>query len=376
MRRSSRLPSSRELLRRALRLAERGRATTAPNPRVGALLVRAGEVVGEGFHRRAGEPHAEALALAEAGERARGATLFVNLEPCCHFGRTPPCADALIRAGVARVVACHRDPDARVSGEGFSRLRAAGVAVEVGELVEEAVLLNLPYLAARGLGRVAVTLKWAMSLDGKIANASGESRWISGPAARRWALGLREEHDALLVGVGTVLADDPRLDRRLGLASGAHLRVVLDRRLRTPLEARLFSCPGPLRIYTEADPRGEAAMRLRERGADVRAIERVTPDVVLSDLAAEGVQSLLVEGGSEIAASFVAADRFDRVVAVVAPMLIGGATAPTPLGGPGLGALETLPRLERLAVRKRGGDLLIEGWNSRCLPELSSSVAG
>ncbi len=234
-------------LRRALRLAARGRYRTSPNPNVGAVLVRDGEVVGSGWHRQAGGPHAEVEALREAGahseDAARGATLFVTLEPCAHHGRTPPCADAVIAAGIARVVACHRDPDPRVSGEGFAKLRAAGIAVESGFLVEEAVKLNLAFLIAATLGRPAVTLKWAMSLDGRIATATGESQWISSPRGRRWALELREEHDAILVGSGTLLADDPRLDRRLGLSAGPNLRVVLDRRLRTPPTARLLHRP-------------------------------------------------------------------------------------------------------------------------------------
>ena len=247
------------------------------------MLERDGEIVGEGFHLRAGEPHAEILALAAAGERARGATLFVNLEPCSHHGRTPPCAEALVAAGIARVVACHRDPDSRVSGRGFERLRRAGIAVEVGDRLAEAVELNLRFLVNRVLSRPAVTLKWAMSLDGKIATAAGESQWISGPAARRWALALREEHDAILVGVGTVLADDPRLDRRLGKAESPILRVVLDRRLRTPPAARLFGVPGPVVIYSESHD----AARFRElsgRGAEVVRLPEVTPATVLADL--------------------------------------------------------------------------------------------
>ena len=253
-------------MRRALRLAERGRYTTAPNPRVGAVVVRDGEVVGEGFHLRAGEPHAEPLALAAAGERARGATIYVTLEPCAHTGRTPPCADALIAAGIARVVAAHRDPDPRTAGGGFARLRAAGIEVESGLLAEEAIKLNLAWLVSRAFGRPGVTLKWAMSLDGRIASAGGESRWISGPAARRWALALREEHDAILVGVGTILADDPRLDRRLGKAAGPIVRVVLDRQLRTPDSAQLFRIPGPVLVYTESDDAARiAALALPER---------------------------------------------------------------------------------------------------------------
>jgi diaminohydroxyphosphoribosylaminopyrimidine deaminase/5-amino-6-(5-phosphoribosylamino)uracil reductase len=354
--------------RRALRLAARGRYTTAPNPRVGAVLVRDGAVVGEGWHRRAGGPHAEIEALAVAGEAARGATLYVNLEPCCHHGRTPPCADALLAAGVDRVVLSHRDPDPRVAGRSLARLAAAGVAVEVGLLAAEAAALNLPFLTARLLGRPAVTLKWAMSLDGKIAAATGESRWISGPAARRHALALREEHDAILVGSGTALADDPRLDRRLALAGAPNLRIVLDRRLRLPPAARLFDVPGDVLVFTEADdPRRTQA--LAARGAQLVRLPQVAPATVLAHLAARGVQSLLVEGGSQIHAAFLAAGLWDRLELACAPLLLGGHQAPGPVAAP-LASLAAAPRLDHLTTRRAGPDLLLSGHRQGALTDL------
>lgn len=344
---------------------------------VGAVLVRDGEVVGEGFHVRAGEPHAEVLALVAAGERARGATLYVNLEPCGHHGRTPPCADALVTAGVARVVACHRDPDGRVSGRGFDRLRAAGIVVEVGALARAAVELNLRFLVNRILARPQVTLKWAMSLDGKIATAAGESQWISGAAARRWALALREEHDVILVGVGTVLADDPRLDRRPDgspTRSGTPiLRVVLDRRLRTPLGARLFEVPGPVLIYSESHDQ-ERAERLRERGAEVVLLPEVSPATALADLGGRGVSSLLVEGGREVATAFFEADLYDRLEIAVAARLLAGQMAPGPLGGRGADKLAGAPLVERLRARKCGPDIVLSGFNSKCLQALFANL--
>jgi diaminohydroxyphosphoribosylaminopyrimidine deaminase/5-amino-6-(5-phosphoribosylamino)uracil reductase len=347
---------------------------------VGALLVqgdeRAGEVVGRGWHRRVGGAHAEVEALRDAGERARGATLYVTLEPCAHHGRTPPCADAVVAAGVARVVACHRDPDPRVSGRGFDILRRAGIAVEVGELAREAVRLNLRFLIAATLGRPQVTLKWAMSLDGRIATAAGESQWISSPAGRRWALALREEHDAILAGSGTVLADDPRLDRRLGLAGAPNLRVVLDRRLRVGPEARLFTVPGPVLIYT-ASAEGERRRALEERGAgavEIAVLPSVEPAAVLADLWRRGVRSVLVEGGGEVHASFVESGCFDRVAVDCAPLLIGGRAAPGPLGGAGFQALADAARLDRLEARSRGRDLILNGYRNRCLPDLYKSV--
>jgi diaminohydroxyphosphoribosylaminopyrimidine deaminase / 5-amino-6-(5-phosphoribosylamino)uracil reductase len=368
-------------LRRALRLAARGRYRVAPNPMVGAVVVAAaGEVVGEGWHAALGGPHAEAAALAAAGERARGATLCVTLEPCDHHGRTPPCTEAILAAGVRRVVACHRDPHRDpgrgIAGGGLERLRAAGVEVLCGGPVDDALRLNLRFLVPAVLGRPQVTLKWAMSLDGRIATAGGESQWISSPASRRWALALREEHDAVLVGSGTALADDPRLDRRLGLAAGPGVRVVLDRRLRLSPEARMLAVPGPVLVYTAVDAPPGRREALAARGAEVVALAEPTPAAVLADLGGRGVASVLVEGGGEVAAAFVAAGQWDRVAAAVAPKLLGGREAPGPLGGAGVAALATAPRLTGLVARRRGPDLVLDGLREACLPELSSNAAG
>jgi diaminohydroxyphosphoribosylaminopyrimidine deaminase/5-amino-6-(5-phosphoribosylamino)uracil reductase len=391
------LLSSAEALRQALRLAAGGRYRTSPNPMVGALVVAAeGELVGSGWHRQVGGPHAEVEALAAAGVRARGATLYVTLEPCCHYGRTPPCVDAVLAAGVARVVACHGDPDPRVAGRGLARLRDAGVEVEVGTCAEEAVRLNLRYLVAATERRPQVTLKWAMSLDGRIATAAGESQWISSPRGRRWALGLREEHDAALVGSGTVLADDPRLDRRLGLAGRPGLRVVLDRRLRlaawaaaAPADAprRLLSVAGPLLVYTDgpaaravagpaAAPAPAASGRrgLAAAGVEVVELPAVEPAAVLADLYGRGVRSVVVEGGAEVLASFVASGLYDRVAVDCAPLLIGGRGAPGPLGGAGTHALAEAARLDRLEARRRGADLVVEGLRRGCLEQLLARV--
>lgn len=336
---------------------------------VGAVLVRDGEIVGSGWHRQVGGPHAEVEALREAGDRARGATLYVTLEPCSHFGRTPPCVDAVLAAGIAKVVACHGDPNPLVSGRGFAKLREAGVEVEVGTLAEEAIRLNLRFLIAATLKRPAVTLKWAMSLDGRIATATGQSQWISSPQGRRWALALREEHDAVLVGSGTVLADDPRLDRRLGLAAGPNTRVVLDRRLRVPASARLFTVGGPVLIYTQVADR-EPREALEARGAEVVMLPTVEPAAVLADLYARGVRSVLVEGGAEALASFVESGCYDRVMIDCAPLLIGGKGAPGPLAGQGFLELAGAARLEELEARRRGGDLILTGYRGGRLRDL------
>lgn len=366
--------SDESYLRRALALARRGRYRTSPNPRVGAVVVRRGEVVGEGYHRRLGGPHAEAEALVKAGRKARGATLYVTLEPCNHQGRTPACTEAVLAAGVRRVVACHRDPNPGVAGGGFTRLLAAGVEVDEGRLLEEAVEMNWRFLVAATLGRPAVTLKWAMSLDGKISTARGDSQWISSPEGRRWGLQARDEHDAILVGIGTALADDPRLDRRTGRAGGPNVRVVLDRELRLPATARLLEIPGEVLIYTESKD-AERRAALVACGATVVGLRRVTPAAVLRHLGRRGVQSVLVEGGAGVAASFAEAGLYDAVTVDLAPLLIGGATAPGPLGGAGFPRLPSAPRLDGLRVERRGPDVILRGFRERCLPDLYASVA-
>ncbi len=366
-------PEPRDPLRRALALAARGRATVAPNPCVGAVLTRDGRIVGAGFHRRAGEAHAEALALRQAGDAARGATLYVTLEPCAHHGRTPPCTDAVIAAGVARVVACHRDPDPRTGGRGFAALAAAGVELAVGGHAMAAIDLNLPYLVRTLLGRPAVTLKWAASLDGKIATVGGESRWITGEGARRASLGLREEHDAILIGIGTALADDPRLTRRLGRADGPILRVVLDRGARLPAGARMFVEPGPVVVYTESRDDGRCE-RLRTAGAEVVRLDAVDPASVLDELGRRGAASVLVEGGAAVLGAFVDAGLWDRAEVFVAPRVVGGERAPSAIAGRGLVPLANAAALDRVEVRRRGPDLWIRGTNRACLQDLSSKV--
>ena len=401
--------ADRRAMSRALALARRGRFTTAPNPMVGSVVTKGGEIVGEGWHRRAGGDHAEAMALDAAGERARGGTVYVTLEPCNHQGRTPPCAERILSAGIERVVFAHGDPNPDVTGGGAGRLRAAGLRVESGLLAERAVEMNVAFLTTVVHRRPAVTLKWAMSLDGRIATATGDSQWISSPRGRRWALELREEHQAIVVGSGTALADDPRLDRRQGRAEGPILRVVLDRRLRLPPGARMFEVEGPVVVYTEAaqgaaaspegDPvQGEAGLedaatpagaasegasdwagrrdRLLEAGADVVALETAAPAAVMADLAGRGVSNVLVEGGAAVLQAFAASGAWDRAAVCCAPLLIGGAAAPGPLGGAGAERLADAWRLDRLRVRRRGPDVILVGYRRGCLPALSESVAG
>lgn len=356
-------------MRRALQLAARGRGRTSPNPLVGCVLVSPdGEVVGEGWHPFAGGPHAEAAALAAAGEAARGATAYVTLEPCDHHGRTPPCTEALIAAGVAEVVVAHLDPDPRVSGRGVRRLEEAGVRVSVGTLAAEAEALNEAYLTAQRLGRPFVLYKAATTLDGKTATVTGESRWISGEAARERVHYWRDELDAIAVGVGTVLRDDPALTTRVP-GGRTPLKVVFDGALRTPPRARLFDpdpegVPARVVVYAAEDAPRDRAERLRERGAEVVTVPAPDgrPDVAaaLADLGARLVRSLLLEGGSTLAWSFFSRRAVDRVAFFVAPKLLGG-PAPGPLGGPGVAALPCAFALTDVSSERVGDDLLVQG---------------
>jgi diaminohydroxyphosphoribosylaminopyrimidine deaminase/5-amino-6-(5-phosphoribosylamino)uracil reductase len=355
-------------MRRALALARRGRGRTSPNPMVGAVVAKAGRIIAEGYHRRAGEPHAEALALQRAGPEARGATLYVTLEPCCHHGRTPPCTDAIIASGVRRVVAAMRDPNPLVAGKGLRRLRRAGIEVEVGLLEEQARRLNEAYCHRITTGRPFVTLKLAASLDGKIATRTGSSRWITAQAARLHVHRLRAESDAVMVGIGTALADDPRLTGQLG-AMRQPIRVVVDSRARLPTDAAMLREPGgPVIVAaTLRAPRSRVAA-LRRAGAEVLLLRerqgRVDLRALLEALGRRGITSLLVEGGSEIAGSLLDAHLVNKFVLFLAPILVGGARAPMIAAGRGVARLSEALRLDRLAVRRLGPDLVITGYST------------
>jgi diaminohydroxyphosphoribosylaminopyrimidine deaminase/5-amino-6-(5-phosphoribosylamino)uracil reductase len=362
---------SRRFLREALRLAARGRPS--PNPMVGAVLVRGGRVVGRGYHARAGEPHAEIVALAEAEGRARGARLYVNLEPCCHFGRTPPCTDAIIGAGVREVYACMRDPDPRVRGRGFRALRAAGIRVRVGLLAAEARRLNGRFVRRARTGLPFVTLKAGMSLDGRIATRAGESKWITSRAARREARALRAEHDAVVVGVNTVLADDPRLaaprppgPRRDSSRPAQPARVVLDGSLRTPPGARVVRDRGGETVIMAR--RGAPAARRRDlerAGALVLELParngRLPLRRALAALGRRGIMSVLIEGGGEVLGSALDERIGDRIVLYVAGRVIGGREGRPAFGGRGAARLRDAVRLRGLRVRETGGDLVLDG---------------
>ncbi len=358
-------PADQAHLRAALALARRGLGQVAPNPAVGCVLVQAGRVVGRGWTQPGGRPHAETEALARAGDAARGATAFVTLEPCSHHGKTPPCAEALIAAGISRCVVALEDPDPRVSGRGLTQLRAAQVAAECGLLGEAAAELNAGYLLRSRTGRPRITLKLATTLDGRIATRSGESRWITGPAARARAHLLRAESDGVLVGSGTAVADNPRLDVRLpGLAGRAPLRIVLDGRLRLPLTHDLVVRAGAQAtcLVTHAGNDPDRLAAYRDAGVEVievaaDAAGNLSVAATLEALGGRGLNELLVEGGGHVAAALLRESVVDRLVWFRAAKVIGGDGLPAAAGF-GLEHLAEAPGFELVSVAQAGEDLV------------------
>ncbi|MTV47642.1 bifunctional diaminohydroxyphosphoribosylaminopyrimidine deaminase/5-amino-6-(5-phosphoribosylamino)uracil reductase RibD [Heliobacillus mobilis] len=370
-----------QYMARALELASLARGRTSPNPVVGCVIVKDGQVVGEGYHEKAGTPHAEVHALRQAGDKAQGATLYVTLEPCSHYGRTPPCVEAVIAAGIGRVVAAVPDPNPKVAGRGFRRLQEAGIPVDVGILAEEAAAINQPFFTWVTRGRPWVLLKWAMTLDGKIATATGDSRWISGPDSRRVVHQWRNIYDAVLVGIGTLLADDPELSVRLPESKeGTYrnpVRIIVDSQARTPLTAKILSSEAPTIIATSERAPSERIEALEKAGAVVlpcptNAQGKVDLPALLKKLADRGFTSLLVEGGAQIHGSFLAQDLVDQVAVFVAPKVVGGDGAPSPVGGTGVSLMKDARVLQHSTFRPLGDDWLLQGTLQEvrpCLPE-------
>lgn len=309
----------------ALRLAERGLYTTSPNPRVGCVIVKDNAVVGEGWHQRAGEPHAEVLALRQAGESAHGATAYVTLEPCSHFGRTPPCADALVAAGVAKVIAAMQDPNPQVAGNGLARLAAAGIATSCGLLEQQAQQLNIGFIQRMTRGRPWLRIKTASSLDGKIALANGASKWITGAEARQDAHRLRARSCAILTGIGTVLADNPQLNVREVDTSRQPLKIIVDSHLRTPADALILRDGRTIIAYTQAD--AACQERLTRAGAELIQTDahqgQVDLSALLSILAQRGINEVMTEAGAHLNAALIAANLVDEWVMYIAPTLLG-----------------------------------------------------
>lgn len=354
-------------MREALRLARHAEGRTSPNPLVGAVIVKDGVIIAEGWHRAAGTPHAEVHALTMAGDLARGATLYVTLEPCAHVGRTGPCAVAVRDAGIRRVVAAMGDPNPKVAGKGFQILRDAGIEVTVGVCEAEARRLNEAFLHWITTGRPFVTMKYAMTLDGKIATRTGASQWISCEASRRYVHALRDRSDAILCGIGTVLADNPSLTTRLQGRKGKNpMRVIVDSQARTPLDANVVTDGRALTVIATTEQAPEARVKaLAVAGAAVWRCGR-GPEVDLTQLMDElgrhEITSLLVEGGGTVNFSLLAAGLVQKVVAFVGTKLVGGQAAKTPVEGAGFERLAEAVELSNLTAETVGTDVVLTGY--------------
>lgn len=354
-----------QMMRRALALARRGVGRTSPNPAVGCVIVKDGEIVGEGWHRKAGTPHAEVHALRGAGEKAGRSDVYVTLEPCSHHGKTPPCADALVEAGVGRVFAGMVDPNPKVSGNGLQKLRRAGIEVHVGLLEEECRLLNEPFIKHVSTGMPFVICKSAMTLDGKIATANGDSKWITSDKSRRYVHRLRAMVDAVMVGAGTVEADDPLLTARIP-GGRDPLRVIVDSRLRISPKARLLHVQSPAGTVIATISGDEAKIaRLEKDGTVVLRCREKEGRVDLADLMARlgamNVQSVLLEGGSELAGEMLRSDLIDKFHLFYAPKLVGGA-GKRPFGGHGVERIADALILQEISVRRFGEDILVTAY--------------
>lgn len=350
---------------RALELARKGKTT--PNPMVGAVLVKNNRIIAEGFHSRAGGPHAEVVALRKAGSKARGADLYVNLEPCCHMGRTSPCTDAIIKSGVSRVFAGMKDPNKLVQGKGIRILKAAGIKVSAGMMRNDCEKLNETFIKVMKTGVPFVTVKTAMSLDGKIATREGNSQWISGVKARDFVHELRNQNDAILVGTNTILKDNPQLTCRLKKKRGRHpARIILDRRNRIPLTAKVFANSKTQRVVYVS---GSKLSTKREKLLAAKNIEVLKVKTLKSGfdlkqlmklLAQKDFNSILIEGGGEINSSAFAAKIVDRIFAFISPILVGGQQAPSPIGGKGVDKIAKAINLKNMKVVQIGEDLMVE----------------
>lgn len=352
-------------MQRAIQLAAKGLGRTSPNPVVGAVLVKDKRVVGEGFHQRAGGPHAEFIALEQAGEQARGATMYVSLEPCCHHGLTPPCVPEIVRAGVASVVVGLIDPDPRVSGQGLQELRAAGLSVEMSDedSQEQCAEVNRAFICRLKRGRPYVTLKFASSLDGKIASRTGRSKYISGEQARRWVHRERDSHDAIMVGINTIRMDDPELTAREP-GGRTPTKIVVDSGGRLSPTARLWEQTdnGVIVLTT---PRGQKQLAARD-GMELIVTEgedgTVDLQLALRKLAERGINSILLEGGSKLNGSMLDRGLIDRVAGFIAPILVGGEGAVSPIAGFGVDCVADALKLRDVGWSTLGSDLLIEGY--------------
>jgi diaminohydroxyphosphoribosylaminopyrimidine deaminase/5-amino-6-(5-phosphoribosylamino)uracil reductase len=352
----------------ALKLAERGKGRTSPNPSVGAIIVQKEKIVGQGYHKRPGEPHAEVEALRSAGSKARGSTLYLNLEPCSHQGRTPPCTESIIKSGIKKVVVALKDPNPLVNGKGIKRLRSAGIEVKSGVLRKPALRLNEGYIKYITTGKPFIILKTAASLDGKIATSQGDSKWITGARAREYTHRLRGEMDGILVGIGTVLADDPYLranskERRKNQREP--VKIIVDTKLRTPLRAKVLSPPAIIATTKGASPKKVSV--LRKKGIEVLIIEekegKVNLRKLIKELGKREITNLMIEGGAEINTSFLKENLVDKILFFIAPQIIGGRKSS--VGELGIFKLRDALHLSGITFKRFADDLLIEGYIKR-----------
>ncbi len=354
-------------MRMAISLAKKGIGTASPNPMVGAVVVKNGKIVGKGYHKRHGEAHAEVDALNDAGSKAKGATLYLNLEPCCHYGKTPPCTDAVTKAGIKRVVAGMMDPNPKVSGKGFDILKKAGIEVTTGVLEDESSRLNEGFVNRIKTGRPFVILKIAASLDGKTATKNKESKWITSEASRHHVHRVRGQVDAIMTGIGTVVADDPLLTPRVGKVKKLPLRVVVDSSLRVPATAKVV---GINTIFATTGKAPKKKMEsLRSSGAEVEIFKssngKVDLSLVMDHLGKRGINSVMVEAGPELSASLLREGLVDKALFFYAPKIIGGIAAPCMVGGDGVDRLSEAMRLKEIRVKMLGEDVMIEGYVHR-----------
>ncbi|MDD8021366.1 MAG: bifunctional diaminohydroxyphosphoribosylaminopyrimidine deaminase/5-amino-6-(5-phosphoribosylamino)uracil reductase RibD [Acidobacteriota bacterium] len=357
------------LMDMAYSLAEKARGQTSPNPCVGALIVKEGKIVGWGCHQEAGSPHAEIVALDRAGNLARGSTLYLTLEPCIHWGKTPPCADRLVKAGFKQAIISTYDPNPLVYRKGVAKLRAAGIKVVTGVLAEKQARLNETYNKYIVKKIPFVTLKAALSLDGKIAASSGDARWISSDESRRFGQELRAEYDGIITGINTILVDDPLLTVRLEhFVKKRWSRIILDSKLRFPLEARLLKNleEGKVLIFTSYKSSREKAKRLTEKGAEVICVperkNRLSLRAILKELGRREIASVLVEGGAGVMTSFLEQKLPDKAFFFISPKLIGGAKAPTMFEGQGAGRVSRATELKNIRTLRLKDDIIIEGY--------------
>ncbi|MDD4803158.1 MAG: bifunctional diaminohydroxyphosphoribosylaminopyrimidine deaminase/5-amino-6-(5-phosphoribosylamino)uracil reductase RibD [Syntrophomonas sp.] len=356
-------------MQRALQLASQGRGRTSPNPMVGAVIAHNDRLLGEGYHHKAGTPHAEIHALNEAGQQSWGATLYVTLEPCSHFGRTPPCVDAVINAGIKRVVIAVADPNPCVAGQGIARLKEAGIEVELGLMKQEAYRLNEVFFKYIKTGNPFVALKTAMTLDGKIAAASGDSKWITGEDSRHYVHQLRDIYDAIMVGIGTVLKDDPRLNTRLETADRKNpVRVIIDSHLDLPLTSNIARTCHEQRTLVFCSRTSDAKRKseLQSQGAEIIDLDMETNLVplekVLPILGKLGICSLLVEGGGEINAYLLENELIDKAYWFISPKIIGGRQSLSPIGGKGIEYMQDARELKSIQIHSFANDFLLTGY--------------